>query len=448
MHHFISLSPTYESIAGSEQLGPNIFWSLSVLQYISITQDSTFAETIFPYIELSLQYILSFYDAEKGLFYAPGPLWIDVLVREHYTSDSNSMLVYFLQKIADYYEYMHIDNEFVMELRQLSDTISKNIVKYLYDSVSDDHFVTQLNEDGSTRDFVDYDSNLMTIAYGILKDSSRGSSDSGSSSTTSITSSTAATTTTTTTTTTTSTISATTTTAATSSSAIDRVINRIDNGENTHIRATWCSEIPYSGNSSDCYIVGGDYCGDSIVTLARIGYIDAIARKQIGDLETFEKLILLPLQKDLIQYTWLYERYDNNGNQIRTPYYFEYPSLITILLREIKYGINIELNKIHINPFPAQSYNFSLGFLTIEYNIPNRVVLNLPGVLSTAKEKEVIIENLALSTLYNINNTCVQYDTTSTSSNNNMVVETNKYGILIFRIIFASSCTVTITIVV
>lgn len=436
MHHFISLSPTYESIAGSEQLGPNIFWSLSVLQYISITQDATFAETIFPYIELSLQYILSFYDAEKGLFYAPGPLWIDVLVREHYTSDSNSMLVYFLQKIADYYEYMHIDNEFVMELRQLSDTISKNIVKYLYDSVSDDHFVTQLNEDGSTRDFVDYDSNLMTVAYGILKHSStgkgKGSSDIGSSvSTTTIT--------------TTPTTTNTATTTAASSSAIDRVINRIDNGENTHIRATWCSEIPYSGNSSDCYIVGGDYCGDSIVTLARIGYIDAIARKQIGDLETFENLILLPLQKDLIQYTWLYERYDSSGNQIRTPYYFEYPSLITILLREIKYGINIELNKIHINPFPVQAYNFSLGFLTIEYNIPNRVVLNLPGVLSTAKEKEVIIENLALSTLYNINNTCVQYDTSSSS--NNMVVATNKDGILIFRMNFASSCTVTITIV-
>ena len=185
------------------------------------------------------------------------------------------------------------------------------------------------------------------------------------------------------------------------------------------------------------------------MTLARIGYIDAIARKQIGDLETFENLILLPLQIDLIQYTWLYERYDSNGNQIRTPYYFEYPSLITILLREIKYGINIELNKIHINPFPAQSYNFSLGFLTIEYNIPNRVVLNLPGVLSTAKEKEVIIENLALSTLYTINNTCVQYDTTniSTSSSNIMVVKSNKDGILIFRMIFASSCTVTITIV-
>ncbi len=31
----------------------------------------------------------------------------------------------------------------------------------------DDHFVTQLNPDGTTRDFVDYDSNLIACAFGV-----------------------------------------------------------------------------------------------------------------------------------------------------------------------------------------------------------------------------------------------------------------------------------------
>lgn len=108
MHHFVSLVPTYESIAGSEQLGPNIFWTFSVLRYVALTQDSAFAASIFPFVDLSTKYVLTFFDAEKGLFRAPGPLWIDVIVRENYTSDSNGMLVPYLQKVADYYDYMQV----------------------------------------------------------------------------------------------------------------------------------------------------------------------------------------------------------------------------------------------------------------------------------------------------------------------------------------------------
>lgn len=108
MHHFVSLVPTYESIAGSEQLGPNIFWTFSVLRYIALTQDSAFAAAIFPFVDLSTKYVLTFFDADKGLFRAPGPLWIDVIVRENYTSDSNGMLVPYLQKVADFYDFMQV----------------------------------------------------------------------------------------------------------------------------------------------------------------------------------------------------------------------------------------------------------------------------------------------------------------------------------------------------
>jgi len=48
--------------------------------------------------------------------------------------------------------------------------------------------------------------------------------------------------------------------------------------------------------------------------------------------------VYVVLLDDLLRYTWLYERYDASGNQIRTAYYFEYPSLVVMMLREIQYG--------------------------------------------------------------------------------------------------------------
>ena len=108
MHHYVSLVPTYESIAGSEQLGPNIFWTFSVLRYVALTQDRAFADAMFPFVDLSTRYVLTFFDEQKGLFNAPGPLWIDVIIRENYASDSNGMLVLFLQKVADFYDYMQV----------------------------------------------------------------------------------------------------------------------------------------------------------------------------------------------------------------------------------------------------------------------------------------------------------------------------------------------------
>ena len=85
MHHFVSLVPTYESIAGSEQLGPNIFWTLTALRYASITSDTDWLNTMLPYIELSARFLISFFDPSMGLLKSPGPLWIDVVVRENYT---------------------------------------------------------------------------------------------------------------------------------------------------------------------------------------------------------------------------------------------------------------------------------------------------------------------------------------------------------------------------
>ncbi len=102
-------------------------------------------------------------------------------------------------------------------------------------------------------------------------------------------------------------------------------------------------------------------CGDSVVTLARIGYVDALARKKMRDVETFNNLLLLPLQMDLVRDTWLYERYNDQGEQIRTPNYFEYPSFIVMMLREIRYGINLSLTSVFIDPFPPAPFSLNFG---------------------------------------------------------------------------------------
>lgn len=50
--------------------------------------------------------------------------------------------------------------------------------------------------------------------------------------------------------------------------------------------------------------------------------------------------------------------------EVRTPYYFEYPSLVVMLIKEIKYGIFTGLKKIEIDPFGLANKDFT-------YNIGN-----------------------------------------------------------------------------
>lgn len=235
---------------------------------------------------------------------------------------------------------------------------------------------------------MDYDSNLMTVAFGIITDPAQ----------------------------------------------IKRVLNRVDSGPYTHVRGTWCSEVPYSGDAMDCYIVGGTVCGDSVVTLARIGWVDALARKRVGDLQTFQELLLEPLQNDLLRDVWLYERYNATGQQIRTPYYFEYPSLVTMMLREVQYGIDITVNSVTIDPFPHKAYDLTLGAVSVSYS-PNVVTLVLPGVLSEATTKMVTLGGMSEGT-YDVEQHC-------TTSAPNYVTTTAIKGVVKFQMKFASECTVT-----
>lgn len=370
MHHFENLIPNYESIASSTQLGPNIFWSLSVMQYAGVTGNRTWLFEMQPYLDLSTDYIIQLINPEMGLLQVPGPLWIDVLVRENYTSDSNAAALLLFERLADMYDYLNINSASAIsntrssDLRKLRRGIIAGMNSFLWDHAEDDHYITQLNPDGTTRDFVDYDSNLLAVAFGALEPGD---------------------------------------------ARIDRVLSRVDSGSYVHVRATWCSEIPYSGGADDCYIVGGDVCGDSIVTLGRIGWADCHARKLVGDTDTFLTKLLQPLQEDLLNDIWLYERYDANGTQIRTAFYFEYPSLVVMMLRELVYGINLEVGSIAIDPFPrlpsGSNYTYAFGSVHVYYS-DTLVTINVPGDGEMEIYRKVEIFGLLPGARYEVTNTC------------------------------------------
>jgi hypothetical protein len=383
MHHFVNLVPTYESIAGSEQLGPNVFWTWSVMRYIALTQDYAWAGRMFPYVDLSVRYLLTFFDERRGLVSAPGPLWIDVLVRENFTSDSNAAMVPFLLTAETYYETVCVmqasaassssssseqqqaaasaDNcrAFAKQLRLVAERIAVTMSSELWDEASDDHFITQLDPNGGTRDFVDYDSNLLAVAFGAVLLGTNSSGGGGG--------------------------------AQAGLERSKKILARVDSGEFAHVRATWCSEKPYTGDACDCYIVGGSVCGDSVVTLARIGWADAHARRVVNDPATFDSLLLAPLQEDLAQDVWLYERYDSTGEQIRTSFYFEYPSLVTMMLREVRYGLEVGIDAVTVSPFRGSApERFSLAFGETFFSYSeNKVVLALPAPAADAARQEL-----------------------------------------------------------
>jgi hypothetical protein len=186
-----------------------------------------------PFLSLSAHFLFSFFDEDASMLLVPGPLWIDVLVRENYTSDSNAIVPYIFREFADGFDLLHQSNHknkaahksYATELRRIADAIVAGMNKNLWHTADDDHYITQLNHDMSTtRDFIDYDSNLLAVAFDVAPQD-----------------------------------------------RIPKILARVDAGPYTHVRGTWCSEIPYTGDRCDCYIVGGSVCGDSVVTLGRIG---------------------------------------------------------------------------------------------------------------------------------------------------------------------------------
>jgi hypothetical protein len=166
----------------------------------------------------------------------------------------------------------------------------------------------------------------------------------------------------------------------------------VDAGPCTHGRATWVSERYYG--PADTY---GGNTGDSATAMGRIGWADALARRAVGDRATFSERILGPLQSDLLQRTFLTERYDCAGNPIRTPYYHEYPEVVAMLLREVAYGIDVGLGTVDIDPFTRDGFRYHLGSVDVAYS-RDRVLMTVPGTGAT----EYAIHGLAGDAPYRV----------------------------------------------
>jgi hypothetical protein len=182
------------------------------------------------------------------------------------------------------------------------------------------------------------------------------------------------------------------------------------------------------------------------------GWADAIARKKVGDLKTFESLLLEPLQADLVRDTWLYERYDSQGQQIRTAFYFEYPSLVAMMLTEIRYGLEMSLQTITVNPFQTETalalgYSFSFGSLLVEY-APSSPVTDSSSAVVTLRfpgsghVRDFAVHHLRPSASYDVVGQGASADCLSLTQRQLVVEET---GRLLFSSPVFSTCTLVLS---
>ena len=68
------------------------------------------------------------------------------------------------------------------------------------------------------------------------------------------------------------------------------------------------SEVYYGPNDTTSGNIGDSWC-----SMGRIGLFDALGRKRFGeqqDLEYFNEKVLAPVQRDVIAFTWMHERYE------------------------------------------------------------------------------------------------------------------------------------------
>jgi hypothetical protein len=87
--------------------------------------------------------------------------------------------------------------------------------------------------------------------------------------------------------------------------------------------------------------------------------------------QSFDDHILGPLQRDVIRYTWLHERYSCQGTQAtqRTAAYFEFPSVVAMLTREVRYGIQLGIRNVTVDPLQPRGarFVFAVGNVLVDY---------------------------------------------------------------------------------
>jgi hypothetical protein len=213
--------------------------------------------------------------------------------------------------------------------KRLEKAIAEGIRKHLWNGT--DHFVTQRNTDGTVRDFVDYDGNFGALAFGVVEDAQWRAN----------------------------------------------MFYRLDRGPHTHPggRGTWVSEKYYG--TKDCY---KGNTGDSATAMGRIWWLDMKARHRYpnaANLEMFNRTYE-NIRSDLLANIWLTERYNARGQRIRSPYYHEYPEIVCMVMRTMRYGINLRIDGVVIHPIEPRDFDFQFGQLRVTYR-RERIIVRIPG---------------------------------------------------------------------
>ena len=315
---------TYQAISGAIQTGPNIFWTMSALRYAATSGNYTWLAQYMPAIRTSMAFLLARWQPSVGLFNVPGSLWIDTFVRANYTSDTNAGILPLLALAADAEAF--VGNASGAELyTSVATAVRAAMNKYLW-AASGDHYCTNSNPGGTgpggvvvcARDFVDYDANLLAVAAGVPATPAQAAA----------------------------------------------ILARVDAGECTHARATYVSEVYY--DAANCV---ANNTGDSAVTMGRITWADALARKAVGDAANaavFFDTLLAPLQYDLLANTWMYERYTCQATPTHNAYYIEMGEVVSMMLYEVKYGLVLGFNNVTVAPIlGVDNFDWALGALLL-----------------------------------------------------------------------------------
>ena len=86
----------------------DVFWSLSALQIAKVSGDYDWLAQRLLFIELAAEYLIELIQPNWNLVAVPGSLFIDVFIRNNFTSDSNAAVPHLLQEVS-FYEVTEID---------------------------------------------------------------------------------------------------------------------------------------------------------------------------------------------------------------------------------------------------------------------------------------------------------------------------------------------------
>jgi hypothetical protein len=350
-HHFSGTTPIYQALSGEIQTGPNVFWILSCFNYAKSTQNSAWLASYLPTLRLASNFLFALIDPVYQLASVPGSLMIDVFIRNNMTTDTNAMLVGFFNEFADAEEIVG-NATGAASLRSLAIAIAAGVNQYLWADPSrgGDHYITQWDPvSNTTRDFIDYDANLIACAHGI-PDPER----------------------------------------------MTKVLARIDSGR-CRAGVTFVAEDYYGPDDTTNGNIGDSWCA-----MARIAWFEALSRQRLQDAAGFNELIMEPLKQALLSTTWMHERLACDGTQQlnRTEAYFEYPAAVAMLLRSVRYGISLGFASVTVAPLGVAAFTYDLGNVFVAYDSPRSVAVNTPVWTATGGPMKYVFAGLSPGSKY------------------------------------------------